>query len=75
MSHRTIWNSRRFINDYIHMDGLTVQSEPVMGCCCEDKCTASKKTCCPHNSDADFAYTPGKRVRLIPGNVSFTYLS
>lgn len=49
------------------MPGLELETNPVIGCSCEDRCCASAKKCCPHNSDASFAYTMAKRVRLMPG--------
>lgn len=59
----------RFINDYIPMPGIEINSNPVFGCSCEPRCCAGAKKCCPHSSDAVFAYTSAKRVRLPPGKI------
>lgn len=55
-----------FIPDYIN----TVKSEeaePVTFCSCGDSCYQNRQSCCPPDSDGQFAYSKYKKLLLDPG--------
>ena len=49
-------------------DGVTVPTDPIVGCSCTD-CFTEKKKCCGHQAGSGFAYYKNnKRTRLEPGH-------
>ena len=51
------------------VDGITIHSEPVVGCECAAGagCLAEKHTCCAANAGSTFAYYANKRLRVEQG--------
>ena len=56
----------KYINDYMPGQGVTIHTEPIIGCECEG-CLSERNTCCAANAGTIFAYYAHKRVRLPPG--------
>ncbi|XP_037077241.1 histone-lysine N-methyltransferase SUV39H2-like [Pollicipes pollicipes] len=54
-----------YSNDYVPGDGVTIPSEPVIGCECE-RCW-SGAACCSAKAGAPFAYTKSGKLRLQVG--------
>ncbi|GFR00914.1 histone-lysine N-methyltransferase SUV39H2, partial [Trichonephila clavata] len=55
----------QFIFDYMAND-IEICEEPVAFCDCDD-CYSDRKSCCPLDSDAHFAYNKYRRLQLLPG--------
>ncbi|KAK3607193.1 hypothetical protein CHS0354_008878 [Potamilus streckersoni] len=55
-----------YLNDYKPGEGIEIPDDPLVGCECED-CYSNKKSCCPSQCGAVFAYYKHKRVRVPRG--------
>lgn len=58
----------KYVNDYVAGKGVTIISDPPVGCNCPEGCAPSSRTCCPRMASAEFAYKKeNKRLRLDRG--------